>query len=45
MLGEDVLAEDLPGIAVELEHGGVELQDVLGADLGRCGGLGADDGP
>ena len=43
MLGQDVLLENLPGVAVELEHGGVELQDVLGADLGRGRLLHADD--
>jgi hypothetical protein len=29
MLGEDVLAKVLPGIAVELKHGGVELKTSL----------------
>ena len=43
VLGQDVLFENLPGVAVELEHGGVELQDVLGADLGRARLLHADD--
>ena len=43
MLGQDVLLEDPAGIAVELEHGGVELQDVLGADLGGGCRLDADN--
>jgi hypothetical protein len=43
VLGEDVLPEHLRGVAVELEHGGVELQDVLRPDLGRRRYLGTDD--
>ena len=33
----------LRGVAIELEHGGIELQDILGADVGRRCGLGPDD--
>ena len=43
MPSQDVLLEHLPGIAVKLEHGGVELQDILGPDLGGACRLGADD--
>ena len=43
VLGQDVLLEHLPGVAVKLEHGRVELQDILGPDLGGACGLGADD--
>jgi hypothetical protein len=43
VLGQDVLFEHLPGIAVKLEHGRVELQDILDPDLGGACRLGADD--
>ena len=43
MPSQDVLLEHLPGIAVKLEHGGVELQDIPGPDLGGACRLGADD--
>ena len=43
VLGKNVLLEDLPGIAVELEHRRVELQDVFGPDFGRACRFSSDD--
>jgi len=43
VLRQDVLFEHLRCIAVELEHGRVELQDILGPDLGGACRLGTDD--
>jgi len=43
VLRQDVLLEDLRCVAVELEHGGVELQHVLRSDLGGARRLGAND--
>jgi len=44
MLRQNGLLEFLPGIAVELEHRGVELQDVLVGDFTAARLRGADDG-
>jgi hypothetical protein len=43
VLREDVLPKHLRGIAVKLEHGGVELQEILGRHVSGCRGLGSDD--
>jgi len=43
VLREDVLPKHLRGIAIKLEHGGVELQEILGRDVSGCRGLGSDD--
>jgi hypothetical protein len=43
MLRQEVPLKDLGRIVVQLEHRGVELQDVLRADLGRTRCLRADD--
>jgi len=45
MLGQDVLLEDLRCVAIELKHGGIKLQNILGADLGRARCLRAHDWP
>ena len=34
MLAQDVLLEDLCGVAVEVEHAGVQRQHILGRDIG-----------
>ena len=38
VLAQDVLLEDFGGVAIELEHAGVERQHVLGRDVRGCGG-------
>ena len=43
MLRQEVALEDLGRTVIQLEHRGVELEDVLRADLGRTRGLRADD--
>jgi hypothetical protein len=43
VLGEDIGLKDLPGVAVEFEHAGIERQHVLGRDVGRrCRGQAGD---
>ncbi len=36
MLAQDIVLEDFCGVAVEVEHAGVERQHVLGRDIGGC---------
>jgi hypothetical protein len=35
MLAQDIVLEDLGGVAIQFEHAGIERQHVFGRDIGR----------